>query len=241
MPSLASVFNEYALKSQFDTSVHLQVFFFYILSCPQPFGVTLVACWNILCFFFVFMLLTLYNLAYKVVRFHVLYLFWSLRSFSWIALQNLFLYGYGALFNLLAILCTAIYQGTYFWFCLMVSVCSWGLQPHLGFSGFKRFLNGVQHPSLESFDNSTISYVNSEYCWVLQGQEQEVMDLIFWKGIQRQLCFWSSTMQLRVSFPHFSSNMQVSLVHLDLSDLVIPFSLWASQIIIPWIRSCPSR
>jgi hypothetical protein len=48
-------------------------------------------------------------------------------------------------------------------------------------------------------------------------------------------------MQLRVSFPHFSSNMQVSLVHLDLSDLVIPFSLWASQIIIPWIRSCPSR
>jgi UDP-galactose transporter len=48
VPSLASVFNEYALKSQFDTSVHL---------------------------------------------------------------QNLFLYGYGALFNLLAILCTAIYQG----------------------------------------------------------------------------------------------------------------------------------
>jgi hypothetical protein len=49
VPSLASVFNEYALKSQFDTSVHL---------------------------------------------------------------QNLFLYGYGALFNLLAILCTAIYQGS---------------------------------------------------------------------------------------------------------------------------------
>jgi hypothetical protein len=45
---MASVFNEYALKSQFDTSVHL---------------------------------------------------------------QNLFLYGYGALFNFLAILCTAIYQG----------------------------------------------------------------------------------------------------------------------------------
>ncbi|KAH8955594.1 hypothetical protein BDL97_08G147600 [Sphagnum fallax] len=48
VPSMASVFNEYALKSQFDTSVHL---------------------------------------------------------------QNLFLYGYGALFNFLAILCTAIYQG----------------------------------------------------------------------------------------------------------------------------------
>ncbi len=136
VPSLASVFNEYALKSQFDTSVHLQVFFFYILSV-HFFWVTLVACWNILRFFFVFMLLTLYNLAYKVVKLHVLYLFWSLRSFSWIALQNLFLYGYGALFNLLAILCTAIYQGTYFWFCLMVSVCSWGLQPHLGFSGLK--------------------------------------------------------------------------------------------------------
>jgi hypothetical protein len=45
---MASVFNEYALKSQFDTSVHL---------------------------------------------------------------QNLFLYGYGALFNFLAILCTAIYKG----------------------------------------------------------------------------------------------------------------------------------
>jgi drug/metabolite transporter (DMT)-like permease len=37
VPSMASVFNEYALKSQFDTSVHLQVFFLCILSCPQAF------------------------------------------------------------------------------------------------------------------------------------------------------------------------------------------------------------
>nr|VDC62992.1 unnamed protein product [Brassica rapa] len=74
VPSMASVFNEYALKSQYDTSIYLQsstcvVFFFVYL-------------------FFLHRLIGLFFL-----------------------LQNLFLYGYGAIFNFLGILATVIYKG----------------------------------------------------------------------------------------------------------------------------------
>ncbi|KAF2589698.1 hypothetical protein F2Q70_00041133 [Brassica cretica] len=61
VPSMASVFNEYALKSQYDTSIYLQL-------------------WQ---------------------KFLIL---------GYIA-QNLFLYGYGAIFNFLGILATVIYKG----------------------------------------------------------------------------------------------------------------------------------
>ncbi|WZY87607.1 hypothetical protein YC2023_044342 [Brassica napus] len=63
VPSMASVFNEYALKSQYDTSIYLQSFCSYLL-----------------------------------IGYYFL-------------LQNLFLYGYGAIFNFLGILATVIYKG----------------------------------------------------------------------------------------------------------------------------------
>ncbi|KAJ6900039.1 hypothetical protein NC652_026243 [Populus alba x Populus x berolinensis] len=63
VPSFASVYNEYALKSQFETSIYLQV----VSSAIE---------YDAYCFF-----------------------------------QNLFLYGYGAIFNFLAILVTALFKG----------------------------------------------------------------------------------------------------------------------------------
>jgi hypothetical protein len=75
---------------------------------------------------------------------------------------------------------------------------------------------------------------------VMQGQEQEKMGSILWKDTQRPPCVWSSIMQLRVSFPHFSSNMQVSLLRSTTSALVIPCSSWASQIPTGWNRHCHS-
>lgn len=36
VPSLASVFNEYALKSQYDTSIYLQVIFFSFVAFCIP-------------------------------------------------------------------------------------------------------------------------------------------------------------------------------------------------------------
>nr|VDD10415.1 unnamed protein product [Brassica rapa] len=62
VPSMASVFNEYALKSQYDTSIYLQVSYCLLIG-----------------YYFL--------------------------------LQNLFLYGYGAIFNFLGILATVIYKG----------------------------------------------------------------------------------------------------------------------------------
>ncbi|CAB91606.1 transporter-like protein [Arabidopsis thaliana] len=71
VPSMASVFNEYALKSQYDTSIYLQ------------------------------------NLG--IVDLFVL--FSGLLSSVITNVHNLFLYGYGAIFNFLGILGTVIYKG----------------------------------------------------------------------------------------------------------------------------------
>uniref|UniRef100_A0A2N9F4P3 Uncharacterized protein n=1 Tax=Fagus sylvatica TaxID=28930 RepID=A0A2N9F4P3_FAGSY len=68
VPSMASVFNEYALKSQFETSIYLQVRFYLPLI---QFSITLPPHND----------------------------------------PNLFLYGYGAMFNLIAILGIAIFKG----------------------------------------------------------------------------------------------------------------------------------
>ncbi|XP_018634568.1 CMP-sialic acid transporter 5-like isoform X3 [Nicotiana tomentosiformis] len=72
VPSLASVYNEYALKSQFETSIYLQVW---------------------LC------LIGVYDFVNDPCK--------QLNC----SLQNLFLYGYGAIFNFLGILGTAIFKG----------------------------------------------------------------------------------------------------------------------------------
>ncbi|KAF9677001.1 hypothetical protein SADUNF_Sadunf08G0061900 [Salix dunnii] len=74
VPSLASVYNEYALKSQFETSIYLQL---------SPHG-----------------LLPLSRANLRV----------NCRG-PLQCLLNLFLYGYGAIFNFLAILVTAIFKG----------------------------------------------------------------------------------------------------------------------------------
>ncbi|KAL0775538.1 hypothetical protein Bca101_040690 [Brassica carinata] len=73
VPSFASVYNEYALKSQYDTSIYLQL---AVLTSP------LLAMWSLILVF------TAHALA-----------------------DNLFLYGYGAIFNFLGILATVIYKG----------------------------------------------------------------------------------------------------------------------------------
>ncbi|CAK7325977.1 unnamed protein product [Dovyalis caffra] len=86
VPSFASVFNEYALKSQFETSIYLQ---FSITLSPHGLlpssQANLRGNSGVLC-----------------------------RA-SWLIpppdAPNLFLYGYGAIFNFLAILVTAIFEG----------------------------------------------------------------------------------------------------------------------------------
>jgi hypothetical protein len=242
---MASVFNEYALKSQFDTSVHLQVFFLCILSCPQAFWAAL---W-IIRHAFVLFFCPLCSSGYVRCQGWNFFVFQSiLRMFAWIILQNLFLYGYGALFNFLAILCTAIYQGMVASLLFFVSwfLCAlWGLSPHLGHCDLKVSCANMallsNNPTLDLSFNVLIScYALSEYGWVIQGQEQEEMGSILWKGTQRPPCVWSSIMQLRVSFPHFSSNMQVSLLCLTTSALVIPCSSWGSQIPTACTRHCHS-
>ncbi len=161
----------------------------------------------------------------KVSRMKFLCIPYILRIFAWIILQNLFLYGYGALFNFLAILCTAIYKGigASLLFSISWFLCAlWGLSPHLGHCYLKVSCANMallsNNPTLDLSFNVLIScYAISEYDWVMQGQEQEEMVSILWKGTQRPPCAWSSIMQLRVSFPHFSSNMQVSLLCLTTS------------------------
>ncbi|KAH8501285.1 hypothetical protein H0E87_016195 [Populus deltoides] len=74
VPSFASVYNEYALKSQFETSIYLQFSPHGLLPLSQP------------------------NLRVNCGG--------PLQG-----LLNLFLYGYGAIFNFLAILVTAIFKG----------------------------------------------------------------------------------------------------------------------------------
>nr|AAC64313.1 unknown protein [Arabidopsis thaliana] len=99
VPSLASVYNEYALKSQYDTSIYLQL-----------------------------AVLTLWFDTFLLARIVELALFFGLViSLSNVVdhdpllgseckalislVQNLFLYGYGAIFNFLGILGTVIYKG----------------------------------------------------------------------------------------------------------------------------------
>lgn len=89
VPALASVYNEKALKSQFDTSIYLQV-------CVHL--VSFLALHSILCY--------LDNAFMTCVKL-------PFDCDFYLMFQNLFLYGYGAIFNFLGLVVTAIIQGNY--------------------------------------------------------------------------------------------------------------------------------
>jgi hypothetical protein len=93
-------------------------------------------------------------------------------------LQNLFLYGYGALFNFLAILCTAIYKGMG---ASLLFFISWFLCANMALLSNNSTLD-------LSFNVLIGCYAISEYDWVMQGQEQEEMGSILWKDTQRPPC-----------------------------------------------------
>ncbi|KAB5544435.1 hypothetical protein DKX38_012547 [Salix brachista] len=91
VPSFASVYNEYALKSQFETSIYLQVF-------------SSAISYDAYCF----LAMLYFDLK---LQFSVQLSPHGLLPLSQANLRNLFLYGYGAIFNFLAILVTAIFKG----------------------------------------------------------------------------------------------------------------------------------
>ncbi|KAK4855648.1 hypothetical protein QYF36_009352 [Acer negundo] len=111
VPSLASVYNEYALKSQYDTSIYLQVASGFLLTCPR----------TVPGFLYLFLGIdqgsTFFSrLLHQVVIFcslapGVLLVGFLMSIALMMYHQNLFLYGYGAIFNFLGILGTAIYKG----------------------------------------------------------------------------------------------------------------------------------
>ncbi|EFH58150.1 hypothetical protein ARALYDRAFT_322000 [Arabidopsis lyrata subsp. lyrata] len=97
VPSLASVYNEYALKSQFDTSIYLQLAVFDTELFARVVELAL----------FVGLVSSVSNV---VVLDHDPLLRSDCKTLISLV-QNLFLYGYGAIFNFLGILGTVIYKG----------------------------------------------------------------------------------------------------------------------------------
>ncbi|KAG6760036.1 hypothetical protein POTOM_036535 [Populus tomentosa] len=96
VPSFASVYNEYALKSQFETSIYLQVVSSAIeYDAYCFFQYTMVSSW-------------IAPFSGKPENYFIHFL---TRKFVLHGFQNLFLYGYGAIFNFLAILVTALFKG----------------------------------------------------------------------------------------------------------------------------------
>lgn len=93
---MASVFNEYALKSQYDTSIYLQVvlilFFYYVFYINSP----------------IFLINGRESLTFmrNATESNIILLY------TVVDFQNLFLYGYGAIFNFLGILGTVVIKGT---------------------------------------------------------------------------------------------------------------------------------
>ena len=111
VPSMASVFNEYALKSQFDTSIYLQVTTventFLLIGCLESMTRRhILYCMN---FQHLHVKEKWIGLISNTENFCAPKLsIWFLMQY----LQNLFLYGYGAIFNFLAIVGIAIFKGT---------------------------------------------------------------------------------------------------------------------------------
>ncbi|TXG72883.1 hypothetical protein EZV62_001462 [Acer yangbiense] len=106
VPSLASVYNEYALKSQYDTSIYLQV----TLDQESTFFSRLLHQVVIFCSLAPGVLLVGFLMTIALI----MVLKGGLRRTPRGGVPprgNLFLYGYGAIFNFLGILGTAIYKG----------------------------------------------------------------------------------------------------------------------------------
>ncbi|KAF8393909.1 hypothetical protein HHK36_020109 [Tetracentron sinense] len=140
VPSLASVFNEYALKSQFETSIYLQVLVIAVLLKIIMRRRFSIIQWEALALLLIgisvnqmrslpegtsalglpiatgaYMYTLIFDLNVQVTVPSLASVFneYALKSQfeTSIYLQNFFLYGYGAIFNFLAILGTAVIKG----------------------------------------------------------------------------------------------------------------------------------